>query len=512
MNHVANAATPATNSKPDAEPPWPEPQPLLAKIEPEPYPIDALSPTILAAVLEVASFVKAPIAMVAASALATLSLACQAHANVKRLDTLSGPVGLFLLTIAESGERKSTCDGFFNKPIVEYEKAQLEAAKPALMKYRAALEAWKSKQSGIKDRIRQLTKQDETTEEAEAALFALEEEKPEPPKIPRLLYADATPEALAFSLATTWPAGGVVSSEAGIVFGSHGMSSDSIMRNLGLLNQLWDGATINIDRRTSESFTVRGARLSVALQVQEPTLHEFFEKSGALVRGSGFLARFLIAWPESTQGKRHIDAAAPNGPESWPALAAYHKRIVEILEQPAPFNESGTLAPRMLAFNAEGLMAWVSFFNGIESELAFGGELSDVKDVASKTADSAARLAALFTMTESCSDVINVDATESACRIVAWHLHEARRFFGEIALPTELADAVRLERWLIKRCKQGTTSAVSRRDAQQNGGVRDGKRLDSALAVLAELDRASVGKSGKKKLIWLNPALLKGEP
>ncbi|WP_345889574.1 DUF3987 domain-containing protein, partial [Nitrosomonas sp. GH22] len=89
------------------------------------------------------------------------------------------------------------------------------------------------------------------------------------------MYADATPEALAYGLAKRWPSSGVVSAEAGIVFGSHGMGKDSVMRNLAMLNQLWDGASLAIDRRTSESFTVHGARLTVALQVQEPTLREF---------------------------------------------------------------------------------------------------------------------------------------------------------------------------------------------------------------------------------------------
>ncbi|TMQ76782.1 DNA primase [Candidatus Accumulibacter phosphatis] len=40
--------------------PWPEPQQLSAKIEPEPYPIDALPKTIRATMEEVAGVVKAP--------------------------------------------------------------------------------------------------------------------------------------------------------------------------------------------------------------------------------------------------------------------------------------------------------------------------------------------------------------------------------------------------------------------------------------------------------------------
>ena len=47
---------------------WPEPLPLTAKIEFEPYPIDSLPSVIRHAVSEVVGFVKAPEAMVAMSA------------------------------------------------------------------------------------------------------------------------------------------------------------------------------------------------------------------------------------------------------------------------------------------------------------------------------------------------------------------------------------------------------------------------------------------------------------
>lgn len=483
---------------------WPDPHPLAAKVEPEPYPLDALPLPIRAAVEEVAGFVKAPVPMVASSALAALSLAIQAHADAKRAEKLHGPVGLFLLTIADSGERKSTCDGFFTRAIRDYEEAQAEAAKPALKDHRAAIEAWEAKRGGVKEKIRQLAKDNKPTAGMESALRDLEHDKPEPPRIPRLLYADATPEALAYGLAKQWPSGGVVSAEAGIVFGSHGMGKDSVMRNLGLLNQLWDGTSLTIDRRSTESFTVRGARLTVALQVQEPTLREFFTRSGALARGTGFLARFLVAWPESTQGQRPFT----DPPANWPHLAAFHRRIAAILDQPAPIDEDGALTPPMLPLTPEAKAAWVEYHNAIEGELSSGGELYDVRDVASKSADNAARLAALFQMFEGAGGAIGADAFEGASRITAWHLHEARRFFGELALPAELADAARLDSWLIEYCQRERTHLVPTREAQRLGPIRDKEKLTAALRELEELDRVKVAQEGRRKTIKVNPALV----
>jgi putative DNA primase/helicase len=487
---------------------WPKPQSLIANMAREPYPIDALPSSIRAAVQEVAAFVKAPLPMVIMSALAALSLAIQAHADVKRLEKLVGPIGLFLMAIADSGERKSTCDGFFTKSIYDYEAAQAEAAKPELKDYNAASDAWEAKRSGYKEKIRQLAKDNKPSGSMEAALRDLEHDKPQSPKIPRLLYADATPEALAFSLAKQWPSAGVVSSEAGVVFGSHGMGKDSVMRNLALLNQLWDGKSVTVDRRATESFKVNNARLTVALQVQEPTLREFFSRTGALARGTGFLARFLVAFPESTQGTRQIDPRVPDGPLGWPKLTAFERRITEILQKPIPLGEDDVLAPPMLLLSSEAKTAWIEFHNNIESGLSREGELYDVRDVASKSADNAVRLAALFHIFEGEEGAISVDTFEGASCIAAWHLHEARRFFGELALPAEVTDAARLDGWIVARCKQNCNNSIGKNYARQHGPIRDGLRFNAAISALEALDRLRVAKEGKQLTIQLNPSLL----
>ena len=489
---------------------WPEPLPLTAKIDPEPYPLDALPETLRAAVEEVLAFTKAPIPLVASSALAALSLAVQAHADVKRAEKLQGPTGLFLLTVAESGERKSTCDGFFMQVIRDYETNQAETAKPLLKEHKAAMEVWEAKRGGIKEKTRQLSKAGKPAREQEEALRDLEHDKPEPPRVPRLIYGDATPEALKWNLAKGWPSGGVVSSEAGLVFGAHGMGKDSVMRNLATLNQLWDGVDIATERRTTESFTVRGARLTIALQVQEATLRSFFDRSGGLARGTGFLARFLLAWPESTQGHRPFTEP----PESWPALARFNQRIAGILQQDAPIDEDGALSPPVLPLAVDTKAAWVMFHDAIESELRSGGELYDVRDVASKTADNAARIASLFQIFEhGGGGAVGLAAFEGASRIAAWHLHEARRFYGELALPEEQANAVRLDSWLLNYCRREKTNIVPRREVQRNvtpRHLRQKNALDFALDELMEAGRVQLVQDGRRKEIHINPALLKG--
>jgi len=180
---------------------WPDPFPLTTRIDPEPYPLDALPDRLRPAVEEVLACTKAPIPLVASSALAALSLAAQAHADAKRAEKLQGPTGLFLLTIAASGDRKSTCDGFFMQAIRNYEAEQAEAAKPKIKDHQATMDTWEAQRGGTKEKIRRRAKERRPTHEQEAALRTLEHGKPRPLRVPRLIYGNATPEALKWNLA-----------------------------------------------------------------------------------------------------------------------------------------------------------------------------------------------------------------------------------------------------------------------------------------------------------------------
>ncbi|WP_051849001.1 DUF3987 domain-containing protein [Thiomonas sp. FB-Cd] len=484
---------------------WPEPQELVAEVQPDDYPLDALPARILAAVQEVQGFTRAPLPLVASAALSAVSVAVQGLHDIKRADRLTGPCSLFMLTIAESGERKTTADGFFTKALRDFEAEQVEAAKPAIKAYKSEMAAWEAEKSGLQDAIRTAARNGKSAADLAAKLRDLVNDEPQPPRVPRLLYGDATPEALTWGLSKAWPTAAVISSEAGTVLGSHGMGAESMTRNFSILNQLWDGRDIPIDRRKEGgSFTVRGARLTMALQVQELTLRQFFDRTAGLARGIGFLARFLVAWPASTQGTRFFQAA----PEQWPALATFNRRMAEILRAALPMNDAGELEPVLLGFAPDAFEAWRAFHDGIEGMLCIGGELSDVRDVASKTADNAARLALLFHVFEGTPGAVSLEAFNGAARIVAWHLSEARRFLGEFSLSPDVADAARLDAWVLAYCTQHATREVSRKTAQRCGPLRDGATLDAALHALTGLDRVRVVKEGNRRTIELNPQLL----
>src|SRR6188768_169646 len=98
------------------------------------------------------------------------------------------------------------------------------------------------------------------------------------------------------------------------------LGKDSASRTMSAFNELWSGATLTVDRATSDSYAVRNARLTIGIQVQPTVMAAFMERERNS-RGSGFLARFLFSAPTSTQGQRDFRDA----PADWPALGPFNR-------------------------------------------------------------------------------------------------------------------------------------------------------------------------------------------
>lgn len=476
----------------------PAPLPLVAETTAEPYPLEALPGAFGDAVREVIAYLQCPAALAGCSALSALSVAAQALANVRRDDNLEGPISLYLLPVAYSGERKSELDRYFAKPLREWEDEEAERSKPDLARSRAELAAWNAEREGIQLSIKHKRTKGGSTDELREQLVRLEDNKPQPARVPRVLLESETAESLAWNLARPdgWPSAGILSSEAGIILGGHSMRQDTIMASLALLNKLWSGEAYRVGRRTSEQFTLSGARLTMGLAVQAGTLQAFFDNSKGLARDTGFLARFLIAWPDSTQGTRFYRTA----PTDWPALTVYRRRLRRLLETRPTMTDAGQLMPPPLDMTAEGFALWRAFYDEAERELAHGGELTDVRDVASKAAENCARIAALFHLFDNGpGGRIEAAHVAAAIRLTTWHLFEARRLLAVMALPKPLSNAAKLDEWLQAECRKRRTDAVLMREVQRLGpnAVRHKADLRTALAELDDANRAWLESDGR---------------
>lgn len=169
-----------------------------------PFPVHVFPQIIRNAVYEAEQQTQAPQALIAASVLGVISLACQNRIDVCRLNNLRSPVSLFLLTLADSGERKSTVDKLLMKPMYQLEE---EWSK----KYTQDLIVWRNEEtvfniekkalmSKLKSDIRR-NKDHSTTNERLKVLLAA---SPKAPVRLRQIYNDATPAAIKDSLCGRW--------------------------------------------------------------------------------------------------------------------------------------------------------------------------------------------------------------------------------------------------------------------------------------------------------------------
>ena len=144
----------------------------------------------------------------------------------------------------------------------------------------------------------------------------LEHKKPEPPRVPTLLRMDdnAGEPGLGAREGMAFRRGGIERGRDCVWRAWHGQGSASC-GTWHCSIMLWDGGQLCIGRRSTESFTVRGARLTVALQVQETTLRSFFDQSGGWRVAPAFLPGSL----SHGRNRRKVFAPSPRRPKSWPA-------------------------------------------------------------------------------------------------------------------------------------------------------------------------------------------------
>lgn len=335
----------------------------------------------------------------------------------------------------------------------------------------------------------------------ENSLREIEACEPIEPKIPQLIFSDATPESIAFDLYSKWPSAGIMSDEGGVVFDSR------TTRNPGMLNKLWDGDSLHVSRKTSQSYIVRDARLTVSIMVQPKTLAKFLSKQGALFRDNGLGARFMFACPYSTQGTRFIQSVNP----SWLNLSAFQDRLTQILDSTLPDASQNPSVRTTLKFSPEAQSSWTYFYNQVEGDLIAGRYLADVKDGASKIADNLARVAALFHYFEGNQGDISLDTMDRAAAVCSWYMHEFKRLFASAPeVPIEILDAQELERWFNDQChRYPGRSGMKKNDITQLGPnqLRQSKiRREAALYVLTQQDRIRFEYRGKTQWVVLNPA------
>lgn len=418
------------------------PRPLRREVSPsEPYPVGALGEVLGPAAEAINDKVQAPLAICAQSVLGAATLAVQGFADVVLPTGSARPISQYLVTVAESGERKTTVDEIALRPVRRREDALTKVHDIDLITYLAAKDAWLSQR-------RQICSSKATyksVEEKKEAMLALGP-PPDPPLDPMLTCPEPTYEGLVKLLAEGQPSVGIFSSEGGRLIGGHAMSDDHKIKTAAGLSEIWDGQPIKRVRQGEGSTTLYGRRVSLHLMVQPGVASRLI--MDPILHDQGLLSRVLTVYPTSASGTRMWHDSKP---ESAASLDKYDARILEIMGTPLPLKagKANELKPRRLPLSTAARSAWIELANGVEKHIGSGGELDVIRAFANKMPEHAARLAAVIALVDDLDCVeVSVGHMEAGIVLTAYYSDEARRLAELGGTDPDLALAEKLLTWL----------------------------------------------------------------
>lgn len=456
----------------DPKPFTPEgPQPLIREVpDAGPYPIDALGP-LRSAAEAITSITEAPPALCAASVLGVASLATQGLADV---ETLGGPrpLSLFLLTVAESGERKSTADRLAMQGVRAHEASRKAEYEQERERYDREHAIWEKQYSAI------LRGADKDEAAARADLHALGP-RPEAPLRPMIVTGSATMEGIVKHLPELSASLGIMTDEGGLLLGGHSMKAENRLNTLATLAAMWDGSILDRWRAGDGVASYSGRRFSCHLLIQPSAAEAFL--SDDLANGQGLLARFLTCRPASTIGTR-LDFSRK--PVDDRAVTAFAERIENLLGHPMALVEDrrNELAPPVLALDDDARSVLVDFAREVEKAQARGGVYEDARAFASKTAEHAARIAGVMTIfTDPDASSVKAETIVNAVTLAIYYAGEAVRLQSAAIIPEDVLKAERMRVWLTSKWSEDFISAAI---AAQYSPIRNTPGCRKALGVL----------------------------
>ena len=425
----------------------------------------------------IAFLTDAPIEIAFQSVLAMASLATQ---TIRDVETLAGsaPLSLFLLTIASSGERKSSCDKLASKPIQDWEEAQAPAYEDARRAYEFELSIYENMK---RQALKAQTGEGCVVENAAP-------QSPVPPVVPRKLLPDITFEGVLRHFEDGDPSIGIFADEGGQFFGGHGMGKDNQLKTAAGLSKLWDAAPLNRTRAGSPQITYRRRRGALHLMIQ-PGIAESVLRNDVL-RDQGLLSRMLIAWPQSRIGKRLIvisDDYLEKKRLAENKLTKYHNQLASLLRRSKDTGANHLeLEPRVLPLDPDAKALLIRFANKVEAQQLPNQSLSHITGFASKAAEQAVRIAGVLAVFSD-PDAESVSIRDVACgiKLASWYIAEAQRLLDAGPVDRSLELAQELLNWLKARYP---VEPFDKRTIVRFGptATRDTKTVKRLLCILAE--------------------------
>lgn len=321
--------------------------------------------------------------MVEVSTLGMLSLAIQDFITVEKPGIGVGPVSLFVINVADSGERKSTLLRTLLTPFRMAEAIyDAEHEKKDAFEYEVKRKVWAKKAKELDRRLSNAINSNEDLKVIEAELLKNESIKPVPPVKKRWIYSKATTQAIFENFKAGNKSIGLIDSDAsGVLLGKTFIDPS-------LFNVLWDGDPIEFDGSGKESMVLSDSRLSICVGVQRQFFKEFLEKNNSKARNVGFIARTLLAVPPSIKGRENV---APSGMLEYEQYESYKAQIQDILLR----DKLGADSTGVMKFDVVGQDVLRNFKTEMTLKSVHSREVRYTTEFISRAVDMVSRIAAV---------------------------------------------------------------------------------------------------------------------
>ena len=453
-----------------------------------PYPVEALPSIMREAIKASAHYAQAPLALAGQSILGAAVYLAQTRVNApSRTSNKGQPCSLFMLSLGNSGEGKSFTREIAFAPIDEAEKKRSDEYERELEEYKRGREGLSGKELRDYEAVHQMPTDNRTIIGSDASFSRVSS-----------LLVEGTP-------ALSWS-----TSEGGQMLEGHSMKADNFVAALGIMTQLWDSGYCERMRASSNmdaSGRAYHRRFSLDLMAQEVSIRNVLNDD--VMKGQGFLPRFLFTAPDSRVGTRVLVDGWHGGD---PRIQTFWDRIKSILQTPMALgddNSSEVHAP-VLELTQAARVLWRSFWVVIEEQQDKKrfGRYSQIQPFASRAAQNALRLSAVLAHFEGKNHID--DAAMAAAIALAQHsLDEWYRYTCVTRVDAKTQAAIDMSGWLVKEVQTGKAEWMefTGREWSNKGfsPLRKADKRDQAISILLDKKHLLAGDGNAYRL---NPLLL----
>lgn len=281
-----------------------------------------------------------------------------------------------------------------------------------------------------------------------------------------------------------------------------------LFKNLDMpsLCKRFDGSAINEVSRTHGASILHDTRVALCMLTQDVTFNRFVSKKGDLLVESGLMPRMLIS-----------QATAQYGPNRWLPVSlseeslerhAFHQRVKELMREYAKSVGRPEIRRQQIGFSPSVAVVWERYTQQVQAMVGTGATWSDLRAFMLRSGELVCRVAVVLQhFVEPSKQEVQQWAATAATEIVAWHLCEAKRMFGEGAAELKFQrDVDAFYEYLLRRANRTGQWFVARSELLRYAPIamRSADVLDNAIEKLSMTGKVTESMQGRKKYILIN--------